>query len=226
MSDDKPELRPIGVAGGEPLPEQGVPLRPLVPSDATTLQDLLADYVFYTPALLYLALPLVRDPFTDWRETVEETVVPLEFSADIALFSGLMRADQFGIQQWNNRVLAMPKRHWPAFHSFMLTVAFRGHGERKLARVRSREVQVLDVLWFRKQIIHQATWQTVPVTAFCLDTDKGCMIIANRRPWPTPPELVISPQSYPDTVALSEALSAEQARPYEAADAAKRKESE
>lgn len=224
MSDDKPQLRDIGVSSGGSMPEQGIQLSALLPSDATTLRDLLGEYVFYTPALIYLTLPLVRDPFYDWCDSLDETVVPLEFVSDTALFFGLYRQDQYGTQQWNNRVLAMPRQHWDSYHQFMLTVAFHGKGSRKLARVRSREVEIVDPLWLRKQATYQPVVQSVPITAFCLDTDKGCLYIENDGPLPKPPRIVISPQAFPDTVALGQAIADEQLRPYEYADAARTQE--
>lgn len=212
------QLRKPGVAGaGETVARGPVEHAELRFSAAATLQDLAREYSFYTPALLYLTVPLQTDPTADWL-LQPESQVPLRLEFQQPIFRGLVR----DTQNWNNVLLALPEAAWNSYRDFMHTVAFQGRGRRKLARVRTRDVDIVDPWAMAKTVILPAVWPTVQIHTLWLDTDLGPVYLANRRPLPEPPELLTSQQPFSDTLAMSQALQQHHPDPYKVVDDANR----
>ena len=188
-------------------------------SQATKLSDLSKEYVFYTPALIYMKIRLMgRDPVTQFVQEYGKQVTPFSLRFNKPVFHGLNLGRDVS---WNYVLFGMEREHWEAFKSFMGTMAFTDRQLKLLARIRTKEIVVADPLFFEKATVLPAKLPLTDVTVFCLDTNQGCAWIEmGVNPLLDLPQLVTTDNVYPDTAAFANAVFNNAANPYAAADSA------
>ena len=212
MSGKMP-IRPgiTAVAGG--IPKEKVQPHIVKFSQATDLADLSKEYAFYTPALLYMKVRLAgRDPFSQFVREYGREVVPISMRFNKPVFRGLNLGQD---TSWNNVLFGMEVEHWPAFVSFMGTMAFLDRNIGRLTRLRTRQFHVADPLYFEKAIVLPPVIPVVSVTAFCLDTNQGCAWIEpGAHPLLDLPELRTTAKVFKDTAAFAASVLGEKNDPY------------
>lgn len=176
LMDQQPNLIAPGVSEAGEVTGEQVPEWQLQISGADTLQRLSHEYAFHTPALLYLYLALNgRDPVRQYFvEHPEVRHFQLQF--DKPIFAGLC-SDQ-GQTAWNHWLFGIERRYWESFASYMGSLAITDRQRKLFARIRPREVRIADALYLDKKAVIPEAFPVVPVTAWCLDTNRGCVWIA------------------------------------------------
>lgn len=180
-------------------------------SAAATLRDLSSEYFFYTPALLYLHVNLMgREPFQNFLEERKRDVVPLLLAFEQPIFANLANAKD----NWNNVLLGMEHEPFTEFVQWLGTLAFSDPGRQQLARLRYRQISIIDPIYLQKAAIIADNPPRVDVLAFCLDTNVGCYYIADPVDRFQLPTATYIPGSYDDTMAFARALYTEHNDPY------------
>jgi hypothetical protein len=187
-------------------------------ASAATLRDLNQEYAFYTPALIYMNIRLGgREPFVDFVQDYGKEVVPVTLRFNKPLFSGLLVG---GEGSWNYVLYGMEREHWEAYLQWMGPMTFLDRSTQLLARVRFRELEIADPLFFERCTILPPVCPTVPITVFCLDSNRGrCWIEEGQHPLLDLPQYRYSTEVYGDTKAFAQAVLQDQGNPYAAADA-------
>jgi hypothetical protein len=188
-------------------------------SQAATLAELCLEYVFYTPALIYMKVRLMgRDPFAQFIQEYQREVIPVSMRFNKPIFSGLSLG---GDTSWNNVLFGMEVSHWDAFVAFMGTMAFLDRDLGFMARVRTKTFMIADPLYFEKAIALPREMPVVPINVFCLDTNKGCAWIEpGVHPLLDLPELKTTAKVFDDTALFAKAVMGEQDNPYKLANIA------
>lgn len=223
--DGPPTIRPPGITrAGEALRNERAEAVELKLSRATELRHLTDEYEFYTDALLYARVRLCgANPYLDFLNTVGKDVGKISMCFPERIFSGL---EIGGDENWNHALLGMPKEHWPAFCSFIGSLAFHDRDLDLLTRVRTQDLRIYDPLYLAKQIRWSTDMPTVGITAFVLDTNRGCTYF--ERPFETPavtpllpgggslfaPRVVETCRSYDDTFLFAHSLGKDAPDPY------------
>ena len=190
-------------------------------SSASRLRDLEADYAFYTPALFYafLYLPEIADlrspdPFTQFLAEYGKEVVPITLRFAKPVFRDLAVTDR----PWNHVLFGMEREHWPHYLRWMGTFTFVHRERRWVARVRFNELQIIDPFYADASTVMLGEGaQRSAVTAFCLDTNRGCYWLDGTDRL-QPPASRYTKMVYPDTAAFAQAILAEDSQPYQIAN--------
>jgi len=174
MQTNFPKLRPAGITATGTADEIAPPWQ-LAVSSSDSLQRLSEEYAFYTPALLYLYVKLNRDPlYGFFAEHPDVKQFQLKF--DKPIFDGLVGEGPSGARtDWNHWLYAVERKHWPDFAGYLGSLAVYDRANNLFVRLRPREVRIVDPVWMAKQAVVGNSFPTVPVTAWCLDTNRGCV---------------------------------------------------
>ena len=157
------EIRPVGTfPGPDSFDKESVALRKLKLGGAKQLAELSNDYAFYTPALVYLNTS-ITDVMPPFIAEYGQEVVPFSVMFDEPVFEGLEAGSD---PSWNYVLFAMELEHWPRFKAWMGSVALQDTPNKTLYRVRTQSVAIADPL--------AGGFDDMEVTAFVLDTNKGC----------------------------------------------------
>lgn len=240
MDVPRPTTFRVGVtAAPAGMSREQVELHRLKVGKATSLKDLTEEYAFYTPALVYTRVRLLgRDPWWQFLQEYGKEVFPLTLRFDKPIFSGLHAmiyrtgralakstsiANRPAVldEAWNHVLYGMHKEHWDAYKAFMGTMAFVDRSLGLVTRIRYKDMDIADPLALSRVIVTPSATPLLPITVFCLDTNKGCTWIEpSVQPLVTLPSLQSSAMVFDDTRAFALAVLNDEANPYAAVDAA------
>jgi len=206
------------VRGRDGFPKEKVELAETRVSQATTLADLGRDYHFYTPAMLYLHVRLMgREPFHDFSTEYGKSVVPISLKFEKPIFKGLATD---GNPAWNHYLYGLEHEHFLPFVTWLGSLTISDVARNFVARVRYREIEIVDPLYLAKIVVAPRELPRVKVVVFCLDTNQGCHYIqAAADPLLDLPTAKYTKQSYDDTVRFAGAVLRGERNPYGAMEA-------
>jgi len=161
-----------GIVRGSDVEKSSVEIRKRQLSQATRLVDLQEEFAIYTPAMVYLHVPLPGDVMSSFYAQYGQEVEVFSVDLDRPVFSGLSAKN--GDNRWNQVLFGMPKEHWPAFYNWMGTIALMDHSVDTLYRVRTQDITVPDPFCFQNEIVLPDDIPTGKITVFCVETNKGC----------------------------------------------------
>lgn len=185
------------------------PTIPLNVEGTSTLKDLLADFSFYSPALLHLTVPLTFDPFDLFCAESEREIQRYSFHNAEAMFGGLVHPT--GDVSWNHGLFALRKEDFDLYLKWIGCCAFNDFKRNLLRRVRTQEVTILDPL----AKANGKMPLPIPVTMLVIETNVGSFYFkTDVRTW-IPCATFDDKLVYADTTAFSEALRIESANPYD-----------
>lgn len=137
---------------------------PLVLGNAKSLTELLPDYAFFTPAILYLYGGFRDAPLADFV-AVHTGVEFYYHKFSRALFSGL-DARSNGDKTWNYALWAVRREYWDAFSAWLINTTLTYAEDQMVARIGEQSLTVADPL--ANTLIYGANVARVPVSAFGL----------------------------------------------------------
>lgn len=160
--------RPLehGVQQVGKIAEPRRPMEALKISTAATLKELAAEYVFFTPALLYTLLPLGdRDPLAEFVALTNCPVEPVWLNFQREILPGL--ADP----AWTHRIGLFRRDQWQLLREFFGRAAFSDQATGLVARVRWQEITIPDPIAMERAIhVPDRGWATVTVHNMALET--------------------------------------------------------
>lgn len=109
---------------------------------AESLKALQEEWVFYTPAILYLHGRVNDAPLADFINSDSPGAHFCFKKFDYAMFRGLSSRD--GDSAWNYVLWAMRKPYWDRFVNWMLSIGLTYADTKTAARIGLQELQVLD----------------------------------------------------------------------------------
>ncbi len=143
---------------------------PLVLGEARALRSLTSDYVFFTPAILYLSGLFSDAVLIDFMQGVGTEVRFYHHKFQAPIFRGLLTPD--GDEDWNYVLWAIRKPFWKAFQDFLCSVTITKPDRRLLVGIGYQELKVLDPLTVDKHRIVTAESSVLGVGAFGLNGNK------------------------------------------------------
>lgn len=187
-------------------------------SAATTLRDLADQYVFYTPALLHMIVPLMgRDPFAVFLQEYGKEVLPLSLKLSRPIFQGLNLGQ---VEDWNYLLFAMEREHFQPYLRWMQSLTFNDPAQKRIYRLGDRVIRIADPLFFEKAVILPKEIPCIDVTVFCIDGSAGCYYLEEGdHPLLDLPRLRTA-KPFEDTQKLAKALLAGWSKPFEAIEQA------
>jgi hypothetical protein len=122
---------------------------------AKRLCELEGEYVFFTPAVLYLYARFIDAPLIDYIVAMGEDVPLYYYVAPQAIFSGLETPS--GDRAWNHALWAVARPYWQSLHDWIGSLILIYQDTRTVFGIGSKEFVVPDPL--------SPLW-TIPVTTF------------------------------------------------------------
>lgn len=141
--------------------QKRLPKRELRLGAAESLGVLQQDFVFFTPALLYLNQILNDDPLMDFQLEYGRVVPFYWLKVAQPFFRGLETRD--GDRDWNHALWALDRVHWPAFKKFYSAVVVFNEPRHLFYEVGVQEFDVADHVAYRR--VNDCR-QSLPITAF------------------------------------------------------------
>lgn len=205
-------LRPVGVTQGpQSFPPGQVQAKRLQISKATNLRELADEYAFYTPGLLFSRIPLAPDLTASFIEERGIETIPFTLTVERPIFDGLECPHNHD-PSWNYVLYAMEREHWHAFLAYIGTVAINYPAQRTIWRVRTQELLIFDPFGTITLATRPTRDDAVPVTAFVLESDKGCWLFNDLGTRPC--AFFDKKMRFPDTAAFTRAIQQEKSNPY------------
>jgi hypothetical protein len=164
-----------GIVRGSDVEKSSVEIRKRQLSQATRLVDLQEEFAIYTPAMVYLHVPLPGDIMSSFYAQYGQEVEVFSVDLDRPVFSGLSAKN--GDNRWNHVLFGMPKEHWSAFYGWAGTVAVMNHDNGVLYRVRTQEIEVADPFCISNSVVLPSDVPVVISAHFVLRPMWGVTII-------------------------------------------------
>lgn len=204
--------------GPDSLVNEKLPGKKATWSTAAQLVDLADEYSFYTPGLIYSVMPLNgRDPYVDFCDEIGSVVQPAILSLDKSVFVNFPTVP--GQLDWNCHLFALPTDIFTQFVPWIGSLAITDPGQKRLYRVRDRQIEIADQLHVAKTVVLDvAKVPKLTITCFGLDTNFGCYFFRDGLHLLAPVEVLFTKRAFPDTVAFANRLFAESDDPLGAKD--------
>jgi hypothetical protein len=133
---------------------------PLKFGTASRLSDL-STLSFFTPALLYVHGGYDDGPLLRFMEDMDDEVFIGHYRFNSAIFTGFETSD--GDKDWNHVLWAVHRHIWPAFESYMISVAVIHHKFRVVCRAGAQDITIADPLFVETQTIIPPTLPTADI---------------------------------------------------------------
>ena len=210
-------LHAVGVTqvGIHSFSPETVEARRLQISKATRLRDLVDEYVFYTPGLLFSKIPNAPDLTASFIEETGVDTIPFSLAIDKQLFGGLELLSN-GDPSWNHVLYAMEREHWDAYVAWIGTVAINHREQGLLWRVRTQELRIFDPFGTITLATRPTAEDAVPVTAFVLESSQGSYVFHDSSVYPT--AYFDRTMKFADTAVFEKAIQEGQPNPYGVVD--------
>jgi hypothetical protein len=194
-----------GITSGGKLFADTVEVRRKELSRTTKLSDLQEEFAIYTPAMVYLHVPLPGDFMSAFFQQYGEDVKVFSMELDKPVFSGLSVG---GDKRWNHVLFGMPREHWSAFYGWAGTVAVMDRDSGVLYRVRTQEIEIADPFCISNSIVLPSDVPVGKISTFCVETNVGCHYYLSSKGI-NPAEAVFDKELiYEDTKRFAEAYQA------------------
>jgi len=163
---------------------------PLRLGAAAALGDVLDEYVFFTPASLYLHGYFCDAPLIDfvWEMGGDVRLYHRRFNRPI--FRGLETRD--GDKDWNHVLWAIKREFWANFNDFLIStvLSFREATPPHLSMFAEQEVTILDPLAVDRTVLYRADLPMLVVSAFCVNGSLGrTSFVEGKSALMDPPQL-------------------------------------
>lgn len=170
----------------EPLPEKTEFIGPAL-NDNGTLQKFelavgsarsltdLSEYVFFTPAVLYLWGDFYDGPLLDFMWERRENVKLYYKIFRCPVFRGLCTPG--GPKEWNHVLWAVRRDQWQPLCDFLLTISLSFSEEKRLVRYGERSVRIDDPLAVDASALIGGCFPRVSVTAFGVISSQGQVVL-------------------------------------------------
>lgn len=164
---------PVPGVSREPLVLEGrrVDPRRAAISSAASLCDLLDEYRFYTPAVLFLHARLGDlDPIADCEAALGRELPVVSFQFDRPIFRGLEAGTDTA---WNHVLFAMPPDACEAWLQWASSLILFDRWRRSLAQACYNTFKIEDPLWKQKNPAADGPAPMVKVAALAVDATYG-----------------------------------------------------
>lgn len=151
--------------------ESEEPARPAVLSQNESWAELLRDHVLFTPALLYLTVPLV-DPFAQYQQDTGRTIEvrQLVVESRVPLFSGLVLPTD---DRWNMQVLYGLRSEVEDLHKWLVTVKYSNAASGMMWQPLLQDIRIRDDSTTDRLIVGQQLPETIPAVGWAVATTRG-----------------------------------------------------
>lgn len=157
----------VGPVEATPADKFSAPIQTVSVGTAASLTALSADFVFFTPALLFTHAGLDRDPVQEFVNSRDDAPEISVISFDEPIFQGLRFPD--GRRDWDHKLLACPRPVWPDLSNFLGRIGLTDTPKRVFYRVFPQVVRVADPVFDHRASALAKDPPTVEVVAVCLD---------------------------------------------------------
>lgn len=157
---------------GPPLDERGfIRKQQLRVGAAKSLSEMSAEYVFFTPAPLYLFGAFTDAPLIDFMHAVGQDV-PIYFkSFRSPVFRGLDNPAT-GDPGWNYGLWAVHREHWQALSDFLVSITLTYSEEGAVAGIGEHTLVIADPLAVDLNVVYTNRLPVLTVFAFGLNGSK------------------------------------------------------
>lgn len=165
---DDPKLAPQQRKYLGPLvDERGFVPKIKIPLDrAESLAVMQQDFVFFTPAALYVKGGFTDAPLIDHMVEMGEDVPLYHYKFNRPLFKGL--ESRSGDKAWNHVLWAVPIPFWEAFSNFVASLTIADRDTNSVMRYGVQELEILDPVAVDKLTVLGVALPRVTVYAFHL----------------------------------------------------------
>lgn len=175
---------------GPPVDEHGrIPKKELRAGAARGLSEMLDEYAFFTPAILYLHGGFRDAPLIDFMYEMRTDVTFYYRKFSRPVFRGL-EAQSNSDPAWNFALWALRREYFEAFSDFLVSLTLTYADEKTAAGVGEQVIEVPDPLRAERAVLYDPTMATVPVSVFGINGSRyrAAMAVSNR-PFAEPPVL-------------------------------------
>jgi len=212
MAKDRLPFEPGLRAGPHGFPAERARVHELRLTAATTLRDLKEQYAFYTPAMMYIFVRLMgREPLWDFMEEYGKEVTPISMKFKKPIFDGLAVGPD---RTWNYVLYGMEHDDFNEFRKWMGTLTFVDRDKDIVHRIRYQDFEIADPLFLERVVVLPLQMPTIPVTAFALDSNKGCCWLATGDLLMDLPSLAYTGKVFENTQHFADAVLLESEDPY------------
>lgn len=167
---DEAQPRPEGMKAGPTVDERGVVRKyELRVGQAKRLAELLPEYAFFTPALLYLKGGFRDTPLADFSHQTGCVYYYKKFARPI--FQGL--ESDTGDPDWNFVLWACSRSLWPALANFLVSLTLVDPERRNVVGVGEQAMAVADPLLADSNSLVTGVRSLIPVTGFGVNGNCG-----------------------------------------------------
>jgi len=131
---------------------------------AKSLCELAADFVFFTPAVLYLKGRFIDAPLADFVYMMAPDCKFYFKKFGRPVFRGLTAPN--GDVDWNFVLWAIPKHHWEAFSAWMVGITLTYADTKEVAGIGEQRFEVVDPLAADRASVWHSGLPHLPVAAF------------------------------------------------------------
>jgi hypothetical protein len=179
-------------------------------SAATRLQDLVADYRFFTHGLLMTFGRWLRDPVPDYTRDHPECCVGA-LSLPSPLFAGMP-------PPWDRTLMVVPAAAWPGLQHFLFGLSAVNRDEKVFARMLPQLLPAADLLALDRRSSVWEKPETVQIVSLGVDGTEGQVFLQPAVQPPLDRIVVRHGPPDPETVLLGRAVLGEDEKPYRAVE--------
>lgn len=174
---------------GTVLDENGfIPKYELPCGQAKALVEMADEYVFFTPALLYLYARFHDAPLADFVIMVRPSCKFYYKKFDRPVFKGL-EARSNKDPAWNFALWAVKREHWPMLCDWLVSLTLTNVDTKTVCGIGEQRLKVIDPLAADKTSVWHDRMPRIEITAFGINGNKYRAALAEGRGPYDPPVL-------------------------------------
>ncbi len=177
---------------------------------AASLTELNADYVFFTPALLYTHGHLDKDVVQEWLNLQPDKPQVFVLTFEQLLFDGVGPA-------WGHQLVCCDRPHWPSLQRHLATVGIADRVAGTISRAFVANLTMVDAMVLQRTATLPEPLPTVEIAAVGLRSNIQTVYLVSADNLLKPAVVVIK-GPVPAAVAESKAILGEAKKPLAAAD--------
>lgn len=152
------------------------------PASVKTLAGYAEEFVFFTPAILYLHGGFMDAPFADLMAVTGIDLKLYYKKFERPLFRGL-EAPSNGNPDWNHALWAVRREFWQPLSDWLVSLTLTYRLSEAVAGVGEQHLTILDPLAADRMVLWPSTVPTINIASFGL---RGSMFTASLSPPPAP----------------------------------------
>jgi len=150
-------------------------------SQAQSLADLMEQYAFFTPAILFCVGGLDRDPMEEFAQKCNEQIEIFNLPVTEQLFYGLEDRHQ-PENDWNHYLFGIQKDKFEDFNRFMMETGIIDWERKYYASVLAHDIEIIDPLAKAKLVaIPDDGWPMVTITVYGLRANLHTAVLATPK---------------------------------------------